>query len=162
MQRQVRRALADTLPHYMVPSAFVVLPELPLTPHGKLDRPALPPADAAHAERETPYVAPTGALEQDLVRIWREVLRRDQVGVHDNFFDLGGHSLLAARVRHQLEARLGREVPLVQLLQYPTIRSLADFLGRGRETAPDTGSLQDRIQKRQQALRALRGKKEHG
>src|SRR6185295_5780491 len=91
---ELRAALLAQLPEYMVPSAFVELEALPLTPNGKLDRKALPAPDAmALVTRE--YEAPQGETAEALAVIWRELLRVQQVGRHDRFFDLGGHSLLA-------------------------------------------------------------------
>ncbi|KAG9578483.1 hypothetical protein KCV01_g16546, partial [Aureobasidium melanogenum] len=90
----LRAQLAERLPDYMVPSAFVVLDALPLTPNGKLDRKALPaPDDEAYARER--YEAPEGAVETTLATLWQDLLGVEKVGRHDNFFALGGHSLLA-------------------------------------------------------------------
>jgi fengycin family lipopeptide synthetase D len=88
----------------MVPSAFVVLDELPLSPSGKVDRRELP-APAGRVEVGTGYVEPVGEVERAVAEVWREVLRVGQVGVHDNFFDLGGHSLLLVQVHSLLQER---------------------------------------------------------
>jgi amino acid adenylation domain-containing protein len=124
----------EWLPEYMVPAAFVVLPAFPLTPSGKVDRKALPAPETDRPELRTSFVAPEGQLEAALAELWREVLGVDQVGVQDNFFDLGGHSLLMAEVRTRLAAELGHSVSMVELFQYPTVRSLAEYLA-GRDTA---------------------------
>ncbi|EPX59032.1 Long-chain-fatty-acid--CoA ligase [Cystobacter fuscus DSM 2262] len=158
---EVRHFLAESLPHYMVPAAIVSLDKLPLTSHGKLDRTALPLPDNARPALEATYVRPSNDLEQLIAAVWQEVLQLDKVGVNDNFFDLGGHSLLAAQVRHKLEEQLKRDISLVQLLQYPTIRALAGFLARGHETSPETQGIQDRIKKQKQAHLAIRKKREH-
>src|SRR6202041_200574 len=90
----LRSHLADTLPDYMVPAAYVRLEALPLTPNGKLDRRALPaPEDDAYGERA--YEAPEGPIETAIAAIWSELLHLERIGRHDNFFELGGLSLLA-------------------------------------------------------------------
>ncbi|WKB55581.1 non-ribosomal peptide synthetase [Eleftheria terrae] len=119
----LRQALAQQLPDYMVPAAYVVLPAWPLTPNGKLDRRALPmPQDAAFAQRA--YEAPQGEVETVLARIWSHLLRVERVGRNDNFFELGGHSLLAV----QLMERLRREelhADIRTLFAQPTLAALA-------------------------------------
>ena len=124
----IRAALQARLPDYMVPSAFVALDALPLTPSGKLDRRALPAPDRRKPEVAQAFVAPRPGIEAALAEIWREVLDVERVGVDDPFFDLGGHSLLLARVRAAIAARLGRELPMVELFQHPTVRRLAAHL----------------------------------
>jgi amino acid adenylation domain-containing protein len=131
----LRAQLAGRLPEYMVPSAFVVLETLPLTPSGKVARRALPAP-----ERDTPeeaYVAPRLPLEEVVAGIWGAVLGLDRVGVNLNFFDLGGHSLLLARVQARLREALGREVPIVDLFRFPTVASLAEHLAAGSTPAPE-------------------------
>jgi acyl carrier protein len=126
----------------MVPSAFVSLEQLPLTPNGKLDRRALPAPEFSEAARGQQYVAPCSETEAVVAEIWSEVLRVGRVGVGDNFFELGGHSLLATQVVAQVNRRLGIELPLRELFEYPTVERLAAQvaarLGEGgrRETLP--------------------------
>jgi aspartate racemase len=125
---ELRLFLKQKLPHYMVPSAFVVLETMPKTPNGKVDRRGMPapqPADFAEANE---YVAPTDDLENQLARIWAVVLGKDKIGIRDNFFDLGGHSLLAARLMHRIEQTLGQRLPLAALLQAPTVEQFAAVL----------------------------------
>src|SRR6185437_561451 len=93
----MREHLKETLPEHMVPTAFVALDSLPLTPSGKLDRRALPTPDPA-AYMPRACEPPRGELEQFLALIWRELLGLDQVGRRDNFFELGGHSLMATQL----------------------------------------------------------------
>jgi aspartate racemase len=122
----------------MVPSAFVVLDELPLTPSGKVDRRALPAPEenSRPEESEDAYVAPRDELEGRLAEIWEEVLGIERVGIHDDFFELGGHSLLAVSLFAQIEKAVGRRLPLSILFRAPTIGQLADVLHRGSEGAP--------------------------
>ncbi|HKD02046.1 MAG TPA: amino acid adenylation domain-containing protein, partial [Terriglobales bacterium] len=91
----LRSYLKEQLPEYMVPQAVVLLTRLPLTPNGKIDRQALPEPDEAPGKA---YVAPANSTEEAMAAIWSEVLRRERISTHDNFFDLGGHSLMATQV----------------------------------------------------------------
>jgi amino acid adenylation domain-containing protein len=119
----LRAHLRQSLPEYMVPSAFVVLGALPLTSNGKVDRRALPvPELAADADR---YVAPRTPVEEVLAGIWAEVLHLERVGVEESFFEVGGHSLLAMRVVSRIRAVLGVEVPLRALFEGPTVGEVA-------------------------------------
>ncbi|HEY0510562.1 MAG TPA: amino acid adenylation domain-containing protein [Thermoanaerobaculia bacterium] len=124
---ELRDFLRAFLPEPMVPSAWVTLAALPLTSRGKVDRAALPPpAPAAPVSRE----APRGEIEETLERLWREVLGIGAAGRDDNFFDLGGHSLALAAVHERLQAELDVRLPLVELFENPTLRSLAARLDR--------------------------------
>jgi amino acid adenylation domain-containing protein len=116
----------------MMPSAFVVLDALPLTPSGKVDRQALPVPDRARPELEPTFVAPRTPVEELLVRIWTEVLGLEEVGVDDNFFDLGGHSLLATQVISRLREALDVELQLRSLFESPTIANLAEHVEAAR------------------------------
>ncbi|HEX6289379.1 MAG TPA: amino acid adenylation domain-containing protein [Herpetosiphonaceae bacterium] len=137
--QDLRHFLGARLPAYMVPSAFVPLDALPLTPSGKLDWRALP-APEGRSTVETEYVMPSTPLEQTLAEIWRQVLHLDRVGVHDNFFDLGGQSLRLIQVQNQIRTRLQREVPLPELFRRPTIRDLARHLGAESHSEAAAGS----------------------
>jgi hypothetical protein len=136
---EIRSALRERLPEYMVPGAFVVVDSLPLTPNGKIDRAALPipEPDAADAERGT-FAPLRSPLEETLAGIWSEVLGVERVGAHDNFFDLGGRSLLLAQVHERIRTELGREVGMVSLFKYPTVRLLADFIARDADDGVET------------------------
>ncbi len=123
--RDLRAFLAQRLPEYMVPSDFVPLPRLPLSPSGKVDRNALPGLDPVRPEDETVYVAPRNPVEETLVAIWVEVLGRERVGVCDDFFILGGHSLSAARVLARIRNLLQVELPLTVIFERRTIERLA-------------------------------------
>ena len=103
----IRSFLRDKLPRYMIPSQFMFLDSLPLTPVGKVDRRALPVPDNGRPELDQTFIGPSTPSECLIARIWREALGIDRVGVYDNFFDLGGHSLLAVRVIAQIEEKIG-------------------------------------------------------
>jgi amino acid adenylation domain-containing protein len=121
---ELRQSLAQHLPEYMIPSAFVPLESLPLTPNGKLDRQALPAPDAGAYTAET-YVAPETPLEHQLVTLWQDLLQHEHLGVTANFFDLGGHSLNAVRLMSAIREVTGTALPISILFKAPTIRALA-------------------------------------
>jgi acyl carrier protein len=136
----LRTALGQSLPDYMVPAHFVVLDELPLTPSGKVDRKALPAPTPARTD--SAYTAPRGDTERVVAAIWSEILGVERVSVHDNFFELGGHSLLATRVMSKVRAALSIELPLRALFEAPTIAALGERLAiaareRSRPVAPE-------------------------
>lgn len=134
---ELRRYLQQHLPDYLVPSVIVTLPELPVNANGKVDRRALPEPDEVRPSLDDPFVAPRSELEQVIAAVWTEVLTVDQVGVHDSFFDLGGTSLSLTVVHGQLCERLGIEIAVAKLFQFPTVHTLAGHLG---ETTPDASA----------------------
>jgi len=121
----LRAWLSRRLPDYMIPAAFVALPDLPLTPSGKVDRQALPAPARDRPELAQPLVPPRTKTELAIARVWQEILRIDEIGIYDPFFDLGGHSLALARVHAQLTDLLGIKLPLAALFQHATIAGLA-------------------------------------
>ena len=121
---ELKRYLLRKLPAYMVPSVFMVVDQLPLTPSGKVDRKALP-APRLSRSFEKAFVPPRTPLEETLASIWKEVLAVEQVGIHDNFFELGGHSLAVTRVVSRVRQVLELELPLLDLFESPTIAGLA-------------------------------------
>jgi amino acid adenylation domain-containing protein len=126
--REIRAFLKKKLPDYMVPSAFVALEALPLSPNGKINRLALPAPTYDGAEREEDYVAPRSSVERKLAEIWSELLSIERVGVRDNFFDLGGHSLLAVRLFERVSRDFGQKLSLNVLFESPTVEQLAALL----------------------------------
>ncbi|MFC8270106.1 amino acid adenylation domain-containing protein [Streptomyces cinereoruber] len=129
--------LASKLPRAMTPEAYALLSEMPLTASGKTDRARLTPPEVFQRLTGEEVVAPRSTTEQVLAEVWRSVLRLDEISVDDRFFDLGGTSLLLVRVRVELARRLGRDVPLVDLIQYPTIRAHAAVLDGAAGTVGD-------------------------
>ena len=124
----VRRVLTEKLPDYMIPSAFVVLETLPMTPNGKVDRQSLPAPDMGRVQAAGAFVAPRTTAERILADIWADVLRLERVGMHDNFFALGGDSILSIQIiarAHQTGLRLTPK----QLFQHQTIAELATVAG---------------------------------
>src|SRR5712692_5548145 len=130
----VRSFLRERLPDYMVPSTFVVLESLPLSPTGKVDRLALPSTNGFKSTKG--FAAPEDELELKLIKIWEKVLNVRPVGINDNFFDLGGHSLLAVRLFALIEKSFGRNLPLATLFQAPTVKELARVLRKEGLPAP--------------------------
>ncbi|HJT64970.1 MAG TPA: amino acid adenylation domain-containing protein [Pyrinomonadaceae bacterium] len=128
---ELRSWLKQKLPEYMIPAAFVLLQEFPLTQNGKLDRRALPAPDNIRPELAAAYVSPESEVEKSLARIWSEVLHLDRVGVHDSFFALGGDSIRSIEVRSRAE-QLGLRFSLQQLFQYQTIHELSQQLNGTR------------------------------
>ncbi|WP_034018417.1 non-ribosomal peptide synthase/polyketide synthase [Pseudomonas aeruginosa] len=123
---RLRERLKRDLPEYMVPAHLALLPAMPLTPNGKIDRKALPDIDVTASEA---YVAPRNELELALAGIWQEVLGIARIGVHDNFFELGGDSILSMQVVAKARAlkKLGFSLKLRDLIQKPSIAALSGY-----------------------------------
>jgi acyl carrier protein len=135
---ELRQALLERLPHYMVPSVVVVLAAMPRTPSGKLDRRQLPAPDRAASSPDT-FVAPRGAVEATLAGIFCDLLGLETVSVDDDFFDLGGHSLLAVRLMTAVEASFGVSLPVRTTFEAPTIAELASLIDKARPPTRDGG-----------------------
>ncbi|MFZ1010470.1 MAG: amino acid adenylation domain-containing protein [Candidatus Sulfotelmatobacter sp.] len=118
--------LKVSLPEYMVPTVFVELEKLPLNHNGKIDRKALPQPDRDTPEEE--YVGPRDATEETLCQLWQEVLRRERVGIHDDFFSMGGHSLLAVLIIARIKLAFAIEIPLSALFAGPTVAKMAKHI----------------------------------
>jgi acyl carrier protein len=129
---ELRTFLQQKLPEYMVPSAFVFLQEIPLSPNGKVDRRALPEPDRSRRELANVYRSPATSTEETLAAIWREVLKLDRVGIDDDFFDLGGHSLLATQIVSRMCKAFSLEVPLRHFFESPTIAALAAIIDQNQ------------------------------
>jgi acyl-CoA synthetase (AMP-forming)/AMP-acid ligase II/acyl carrier protein len=157
VEEELRSRLPEALPEAMVPDRFELVARLPRTPSGKLDRRALPEPTRDRPALPHEYVPPRGETEVRLAELWSRLLGIDRVGVTDSFFDLGGNSILSVRLSVALRREMDRELPLVTLFQYPTVRTLASFLdgGAGKEAA--TGDeVDDRARKQREALRRRR------
>ncbi len=128
----LRTHMQGSVPAYMVPSAFVVLEALPLTPSRKLDRKALPKPEA-HDYANKEYEAPQGEIEETLAAIWQDLLHVERVGRHDNFFELGGHSLLATQLISKIRARLDVDLPLKALFSDSTVAQLAVLIAKAEK-----------------------------
>lgn len=155
---ELRIYLKARLPEYMVPSAFLLLEELPLTRNGKIDRSALSKRSLTEYEAAPglPYVAPQTIAEHTIALVWQEVLGLDKVGINDNFFDIGGHSLLLIRVHNKLQEEFGNKLPLMELFGYPTINSLAAHLSNNQSDLPYPRQSHARAELRRERMKAGR------
>ena len=126
--KELRQFLNSELPDYMLPSAFVFLPQLPLTPNGKVNRKALPAPDFSDFSQRDDFIEPRDRIEQELAEIWSEVLNIDRVGAKNNFFELGGHSLLAIKLMAKIQRNFGKQLPLSTLFSSPTVEELANVV----------------------------------
>ena len=125
---ELHNFLNEKLPDYMVPSFFVQMEEFPLLQNGKVNRRALPEPTSHRPDLVSNFVAPRTTKEQIIAKVWQAVLGIDKVGINDNFFDLGGDSLLLVRVLLKLHKQFDNDLKLFNLIEYPTIRSLANYL----------------------------------
>jgi hypothetical protein len=137
-----------------VPAVFVTLPELPLTSNGKIDVRALPATVAAGPAGRSGAV-PSSELERQIAGVWSEVLGVGEVGLYDNFFDIGGHSLLMVQVHSRLRDLLEGELPLIKLLEHPSVGSLAAYLAA---TTPQASfrATEDRATRQRESRRQAR------
>lgn len=131
----LRQFVRDLLPDYMVPSAFVFLAEMPLTPNGKLDRLALPDPNTvvSSAPDLCRQTEPRNHFERTVKDIWKDLLRLDEVGIHDSFFDVGGHSILSVRMFARIERDLGVRLPYTSLFHATTIAQIAELVANVNE-----------------------------
>ncbi|MCH7802208.1 MAG: amino acid adenylation domain-containing protein, partial [Chloroflexi bacterium] len=123
---ELRRFLRESVPDYMVPSAFALLDELPISANGKVDRERLPPPEPADSVSRENVVEPRDEIERRLRSLWNKTLSLSRVSVHDSFFDLGGHSLLAASLLSKINQLFDKNLTLTTLFKAPTIAQLAD------------------------------------
>ena len=154
---QLREWLSKRIPEYMVPTVFEVIETIPLTVNGKVDIDALPLPSGIRPELDAAYKAPQTRMEMEIVALWQELLLVDKVGIDDNFFDLGGHSLLLTRVHSRLSQMIEKELTIVDLFRFPTVRSLSKFLnedtGRNESTGDTFRKIQERANKQRQAFK---------
>lgn len=125
---ELRQFLQAKLPEYMIPTDFVFLEALPLTPSGKVNRRMLPAPEGTRQELETTFVAPRNSVEEKLAEIWIKILGIDRVGIYDRFFDLGGHSLKVTQLMFKVKDAFQVEVSLRQFFEVPTIAGIADAI----------------------------------
>eukprot|EP01097_Dermamoeba_algensis_P005398 TRINITY_DN3431_c0_g1_i2.p1 TRINITY_DN3431_c0_g1~~TRINITY_DN3431_c0_g1_i2.p1 ORF type:complete len:1086 (-),score=342.08 TRINITY_DN3431_c0_g1_i2:1118-4375(-) len=146
--KELREYLRSKLPEYMIPSAFVVLPKIPLTPNGKIKKEALPKPDPSAYFGDEDFIAPRTPLEKLLAEIWTNVLGVTKLGIHDNFFDLGGHSISATTLTLQVREAVSHanKLPVEALYKAPTIAEMAAAIenlkaGNSLESSPQTVQL---------------------
>lgn len=137
---ELREYLKERVPDYMVPTAFVMLGEMPLTRNGKVDRRKLPPVDSADQSSEKSFVAPRTVIERQLAEIWCQLLGLDRVGIHDNFFELGGDSILSIQIIARAN-RAGLQLASKHLFQHQTVAELAMVAGKGQAVQAEQGTV---------------------
>jgi amino acid adenylation domain-containing protein len=143
--------IAEKLPDYMVPATFVVMDSLPLTVNGKVDTARLPVPQLSTSERADD-VPPRSEMERTLAGIWQSLLKVEQIGVQDHFFDLGGHSLHVAQVQEQVRQATGKAMAATDLFQFPTLGALAAHLeATGTDAAP-MQRIADQAARRREAM----------
>jgi amino acid adenylation domain-containing protein len=152
----LRKFLAGKLPHYMVPALFVPLSVFPLSPNGKVDRAALPAPAAVASVESSPADVPATQLEKALIEHWQRILQVDHVTLDDNFFDLGGDSLMIVAIHSNLQKILQIEIPVTDLFEFTTIRSLASHLGDNQPAAPSFSDVQRQAKKQREAFERQR------
>jgi amino acid adenylation domain-containing protein len=132
---ELRSYMKQQLPEFMVPSAMVLLPKIPLNPNGKVDRQALPEPETVQVRE---FVAPKDATEENVARIWQEVFRRERISTDENFFELGGHSLLATQVISRIREQFRVELAIRTMFDHPTISGLARAVETAISADPQT------------------------
>ena len=142
---ELRGHLKKKLPDYMLPSIFVKMDTMPLTPNGKIDRKSLPSPKMERPELSQELILPQDELQKSLSLFWGKVLKIDKIGIDDNFFDLGGDSLLSVQLVTLLEKEMKTDIPVVKFFQYPTIRSFAEYIESKKISKRD---MQDRSESR--------------
>ncbi len=161
---ELRTYLQETLPEYMLPAHFIFMESLPLTPNGKIDRRALPEPEASRPALVTDFAAAQSETEKKLALIWQQALKVERVGIDDNFFELGGHSLLIVQVHQQVRAMFETGITIAQMFQYPTIRTLAQYLTcspteqtQQLQTTLNRAALQREAIQNQERMKQIRG-----
>ncbi|WP_442603414.1 amino acid adenylation domain-containing protein [Paenibacillus sp. KN14-4R] len=130
--RELRENLSQSLPNYMIPTYFMQIEKVPVTPNGKINRRALPTPDK-EIDTGVEYVAPTNEVEEKLAKIWSEVLEVDRIGINDDFFTLGGHSLKAIKIALMIQRELNADLSVGKIFSHPTVRVLGEYIGKTEE-----------------------------
>ncbi|HWX43332.1 MAG TPA: condensation domain-containing protein, partial [Blastocatellia bacterium] len=149
----LQRHLADELPKYMIPEQFVMLESWPLTEDGKLDRAALTALRVPAVEATAGYVEPQTEIEKKIAAVWRELLKAENVGLNDNFFDLGGNSLLMARACGELRTALDRDISVIDMFRHPSVGALARYLSQPQPERPSLEEVRRRTETRKTLTR---------
>jgi amino acid adenylation domain-containing protein len=156
------RYLARQLPHYMIPSHFIPLEKIPLTPNGKIQRSALPEPGESRLKTGMTYVEPATAEEKIIADIWKEVLGVETIGVNDNFFNLGGNSLDVVRVNQRLQEAFSRNIPVVEQFRYLTVAALTRYLVQEEDGVPKKDRSKVLIRGEQDKRKRLQMRKRRG
>ena len=156
---RLKTGLAKSLPEFMMPNDFVVLPSMPLTPNGKVDRNALPKPEKRKRITQDQFIAPESDIEKTIAIVFQEMLNLEKIGTKDDFFSLGANSLLIAQANNRLSQRLDKKVSLVAMYRYPTIAALAGFLSGNTDKQQSTDAGAARAEQRKSAASSRRRRK---
>ena len=155
----LKARLAKCLPDFMRPNEFVVLPSMPLTPNGKIDRNALPKPEKRKRITEDEFIAPESDIEKTIAIVFQEMLNLEKIGSKDDFFSLGANSLLIAQANNRLSQRLDKKVSLVAMYRYPTVAALAGFLSGNTDKQQSADAGVARAEQRKSAASSRRRRK---
>ncbi|MBN2536084.1 MAG: amino acid adenylation domain-containing protein [Spirochaetales bacterium] len=156
----LKNFLKQKLPDFMIPSSFVPIDSIPLNANGKIDRSRLPLPDRSHTMVTEDFIAPGQPRDRLIAGIWKQVLQIDRVGMNDNFFDLGGTSYSIIQLKAGLEKALQRDIELITLFKYPTIRLFSHYLDNGGEMADHDNGRADKLNRGKDKLRQRRQRRE--
>ncbi|NIM13535.1 MAG: AMP-binding protein, partial [Candidatus Aminicenantes bacterium] len=159
----LKQKLSTRLPDFMIPSRFMKVDQIPLTPNKKKDYKALLELETFHPHGESVYLAPVTGMEKLIANTWQEVLNLDKIGVNDNFFDLGGNSLNLVKVIIKLKKILNKEIPTMMMFHYPTVRLLAHYIMEEGEkqtiiSTTEQKAVLEKLDKRKERLKTTRKK----
>jgi len=159
---ELREFVASRLPQHMIPAFFVALESLPLSENGKVDRAALANLELASTRAPSLEGVPSSELERTLAQLWQGILKVQNVGLDDNFFDLGGDSLLLVVMHSNLQKLLQTKIPFTDLFEFSTIRKLAQHLGRTESKTAVASDSKQRAQRQREAFTRFRGRRPGG
>ncbi|MCP5063073.1 MAG: amino acid adenylation domain-containing protein [Ignavibacteriae bacterium] len=142
----LRNYLRESLPDYMIPSSLIKLENIPITPNGKINKNQLPDPDNVFSNKND-FIQPDSVIEKQISNIWKEILNSNKVGLNDSFFDLGGHSLNVIQVQTEIKDKFNKEVTVVDLFKYPTVKLFANFLSNGSNNSKQVEDIKERVDK---------------
>jgi amino acid adenylation domain-containing protein len=157
--QDLKRFLALKIPHYMIPAVFMQVDALPLSPNGKVNREALP-APAFAGDEANAATTNANNVEREILAVWKRILRLEQAGLDDNFFDVGGDSLLMIAVQANLQKVFSREIPITDLFEFTTVRALAAHLSKKQTDTPAFTEAEQQAEKQRNAF--ARQRERHG
>lgn len=152
----IREHIRSQLQDYMIPSFFMVLPEMPLLPNGKLNKKMLPEPGSIRRSVRNEFVEAANDNEAKVKRIWEAVLNARNIGVNDNFFDIGGHSLLVVQVYYKIKESFDTNITVVDMFKYPTIRSLCEYLEETTNSFAEVASASEVMETEKEAMKVKR------
>ena len=133
----IREELSKIVPSFMIPNIFMWVNDFPLTTNGKIDKKNLPAPEYVRQDSESHLRKPRTETEKEVAKVWSEVLRIEEIGIDDNFFEMGGTSIMAVKVVAEIEKSIGKQFPLSVLFEYSTVEKFAKLLDEGKEISSD-------------------------